>query len=162
MAAYSVFCYLLHIKDRHNGNIMLCSDGAVAHVDFGIMLNVDFDGMLKRAFPEMKIKLSHEFVQVMEGAEESFEGLCVAGYLAIRKHAPLLLSLLHTSRLAGAQGLPCLEGDAVEQLERRLALSKSDADARLHMIEQLEKAKENKRTEILDMVHNFTHANIAE
>lgn len=46
MAAYSVFCYVLHIKDRHNGNIMLCRDGAIAHVDFGIMLNVRYAKVL--------------------------------------------------------------------------------------------------------------------
>ena len=46
MAAYSVFCYVLHIKDRHSGNIMLCRDGAIAHVDFGIMLNVRYAKVL--------------------------------------------------------------------------------------------------------------------
>ena len=60
MAGYSVFCYVLHVKDRHNGNIMLCRDGAVAHVDFGIMLNVRY----AKDMLEMKIKLSSEFVQV--------------------------------------------------------------------------------------------------
>lgn len=60
MAAYSVFCYVLHVKDRHNGNILLCHDGAIAHVDFGIMLNVRY----AKDVLELKIKLSSEFVQV--------------------------------------------------------------------------------------------------
>ncbi|KAK8828530.1 hypothetical protein WA577_000017, partial [Blastocystis sp. JDR] len=39
LAAFSIVCYVLQIKDRNDGNILLDKHGVLVHIDFGFMLS---------------------------------------------------------------------------------------------------------------------------
>ena len=60
MAGYSLVCYLLAMKDRHNGNILLDDAGHVVHIDFGFMLSNSPGGV---NFESAPFKLTRELLE---------------------------------------------------------------------------------------------------
>ena len=58
LAAYSIFTYLLLIKDRHNGNILIGRQGHLMHIDFGFLLGIAPGGAFSRETAPFKLRRS--------------------------------------------------------------------------------------------------------
>lgn len=95
LAAYSIFCYLFNIRDRHNGNIMIDRKGHLIHIDFGFMLQSSPGNMNFEAAP---FKLTPEYVELMDGDDsdlfEYFKSLITAGLLEVRKNMDELVRFI--------------------------------------------------------------------
>jgi len=86
MAAYSLACYFLQIKDRHNGNIMIDSDGHVVHIDFGFILGIAPGGRF--SLETAPFKLTGEMVDAMGGTQsdyfKAYVIFLIQGFLALQ------------------------------------------------------------------------------
>ncbi|XP_049849525.1 uncharacterized protein LOC126319874 isoform X2 [Schistocerca gregaria] len=148
LAAYSIVCYLLQIKDRHNGNIMLDSGGHIFHIDFGYLLGRTIK------FEKAPFKLTDEFVEVMGGDQsKTFKAYCnlvVRGFLAARKHYSKILLIVEMS--SGESGaIPCLNSPNIAtDLRKRYHLDWSEEQCEKFMMNLISEARDNWRTQIYD------------
>lgn len=149
MAAYSVACYILQIKDRHNGNIMIDGEGHIVHIDFGFLFDIGPGGV---KFEPSSFKLTHEMVVLMGGrysqGYELFQHLTVKAFLAIRPHADQLVS---TVQLMLGTGLPSFKGEpTIKRLKDRFALGLNERQAAEWMMGIIRNAHENVRSTAYD------------
>jgi len=131
LSAYSLVCYLLQIKDRHNGNIMMTRDGYVIHIEYGFILNTS-PGNLQ--FEKAPFKMPMEFVDVMGGSNsdmfEYFKTLLRSGFIAVRRHYQKIIFLVESMRNAGNGKLACYKNAdlALALLRDRFQLGLSEED----------------------------------
>lgn len=131
LAAYSIICYLLQIKDRHNGNIMLDNEGHIIHIDFGFLLSNSPGSVGFEAAP---FKLTMEYIDVLGGAESRyyklFKALCKDAFLAVRKESDQIVKLVEM--MLKDSSLPCFKNGPQTSvlLQQRFQLDLSDEDCR--------------------------------
>ncbi|KDR73543.1 hypothetical protein GALMADRAFT_227988 [Galerina marginata CBS 339.88] len=135
MAAYSVACFILQIKDRHNGNIM-----------------IDGEGHIGVKFEPHSFKLNHEMVVLMGGrysqGYQTFQSLTVKAFLAIRPFAEQVIS---TVQLMLDTGLPSFKGEpTIRRLRDRFALQLNERQAADFMMGIIRNAHENVRSTAYD------------
>ncbi|KAJ9474325.1 Phosphatidylinositol 4-kinase PIK1 [Pseudozyma hubeiensis] len=106
LAGYSIISYLLQIKDRHNGNILVDNEGRLIHIDFGFMLGISPGGVGFEAAP---FKMPQEYIDILGGLEgdkfDEFKGLMRQGFRDVRKHAERIIMLVEL--MAKDSRLPC-------------------------------------------------------
>ncbi|KAF1815553.1 hypothetical protein P152DRAFT_410483 [Eremomyces bilateralis CBS 781.70] len=128
MAAYSIISYLLQLKDRHNGNIMIDDAGHIIHIDFGFCFDIAPGGV---RFERAPFKLTPEMISVMGGSVNSqsyrwFEELSIKAFLASRRHCE---HLVHMVTVMLESSLPCFKPQTIQHFRDRFVLEKSETEA---------------------------------
>lgn len=134
-AGYCVATFILGIGDRHPDNIMVNEEGQIFHIDFGHFL-----GHFKKKFginrERVPFVLTDDFARVISKGKDSpmkseefaqFQKLCGEAYLALRKHANLLITLFTMMLPTGITELQSIND--VEYLRQTLAVEKSEEEA---------------------------------
>uniref|UniRef100_A0A1I8GUX6 Phosphatidylinositol 4-kinase beta n=1 Tax=Macrostomum lignano TaxID=282301 RepID=A0A1I8GUX6_9PLAT len=159
-AAYCIVCYLLQVKDRHNGNILLDSRGHMIHIDFGFMLATSPGRNL--GFESSHFKLTNEYVDVMGGYQADmykyFKILILRGMLAARKHFDKIITLVDIS--SAGSDLPCFsKGSAatLKALKDRFHLSCTELQLQRLMDSMVESSLHSISTKLYDSFQYLTN-----
>jgi phosphatidylinositol 4-kinase len=161
MAGYSALCYLLQLKDRHNGNLMLLRSGHLAHIDFGFLLGTSPGGI---GFESAPFKLSQELMETIGGVGspgfQLFVLLLYQAVMAIRARADEFVTPIQILA-AVPSPLPCFGNEAaavaaVDGLRSRLALHiTDDVQAARHIRGLLDASLNNWRTTRYDQFQTW-------
>eukprot|EP01088_Endostelium_zonatum_P011684 TRINITY_DN25831_c0_g1_i1.p1 TRINITY_DN25831_c0_g1~~TRINITY_DN25831_c0_g1_i1.p1 ORF type:complete len:421 (-),score=90.87 TRINITY_DN25831_c0_g1_i1:67-1329(-) len=129
LAGYSIICYLLQIKDRHNGNIMIDIYGHLIHIDYGFLLTSSPGNMGWETAP---FKLTTDYVDLMGGLGSDmfkyFKLLWLRGFLEVRKHYEkivMLVEMMLTGSTMGCMGT--MEG-TIDPLKQRFKPTMNDTE----------------------------------
>lgn len=136
LAAYSLFTHLLLIKDRHNGNILIDTEGHLMHIDFGFMLSIAPGGNF--SLESAPFKLTEDMVDVIGGFESplfvDFIRAFTNGFLALRSNAHCIINTLQV--IAIDSPFPCFaskdSGAVLGRLRSRFRLDLTVQEAVNH------------------------------
>ncbi|KAK6626780.1 hypothetical protein RUM44_009257 [Polyplax serrata] len=157
-AAYSIICYVIQVKDRHNGNILLTNEGHVIHIDYGFILSTSPKNL---GFETSPFKLTPEFVAVMGGLGsdmfEYYKILILQGLVAARKHMEHILSIVEIMR--SSSQLPCFKagGATVQNLKNRFHLNMTEERLQLLVENLVESSIHSLSTKLYDGFQYLTN-----
>lgn len=152
MAAYSLFCYVFAIKDRHNGNVMIDVDGHVIHIDFGFVLGIAPGN--KFSIETAPFKLTKEMVDIMgPSGFDQFKELIQQGLRALHLEAKQIVALVSLSSIDSS--FPCFctgmsRARILRHVERRLCVGRSLKDVAYTATRIVEKSYDHMGTSQYD------------
>jgi len=164
LVGYSLVSYLLGLKDRHNGNIMINTKGQLIHIDFGFAF-----GMApghEFSMEQAPFKLTKEYIDVLDGYGspkfQEFTNLIVQGFMAARGSSQIALGLVEI--MMHRSNYPCFSGIryggevALTRFKRRLMLHITDERVLMSRAKKLVKdSYDHWGTALYDKFQNATN-----
>lgn len=156
LAGYSIVMWLLLLRDRHNGNLMIDSEGHFFHIDFGFCLGHSTGKQIGGLIESAPWKLTAEYVALLDGVgSEVYQRYCkgcTEAMVAAHQHADVLLTLVE---IAGTRStFPCFHqtslSKVMSRMRKRLYVGKTDEQIRSEFPKVIEHAREHKGTYYYD------------
>lgn len=147
LVGYSLASFVLQVKDRHNGNILIDSNGHIIHVDFGFILGGHPGFYCVENAP---FKFSAEYLELIEMDE--FRRLFLLGMRAIQKHHQRLQQIMQIVESGGF----CASGSTGAFLSR-FHLNTTEKELEDYCNSLIEKSVNNMRTTVYDKFQYFSN-----
>jgi phosphatidylinositol 4-kinase len=163
LVGYSLVSYLLGLKDRHNGNIMIDVRGRLIFIDFGFAM-----GMApghEFSFERAPFKLTQDYIDVMGGINSEcfaeFKRLFVAGFEAARANSQIALGLVEI--MMYKSNYPCFSGPryggkkALIGFQNRLMLHTPDEEVKQRALQLIESSMMHSGTWLYDRFQLYSN-----
>jgi phosphatidylinositol 4-kinase len=163
LAGYAIVSYLLGLKDRHNGNIMIDTRGHLVHIDFGFAM-----GMApghEFSMEQAPFKLTKEYVEVMGGVGsecyKEFERIFVLGMEEARKNSQIALGMVEI--MMYKSNYPCFsgwrhgKGKALTLFEKRLMIKVPENQVKRKALRLIRKSRRHFGTYLYDAFQQATN-----
>lgn len=156
LAGYSIVMWLLLLRDRHNGNLMIDAEGHFFHIDFGFCLGHSTGKQIGGLVESAPWKLTAEYVALLDGvgssAYQRYCTGCVEAMVAAHEHADVILTMVE---IAGTRSkFPCFQkvplAKVVSRLRKRLFVGKTAEQIRADFPKVIEHAREHRGTYAYD------------
>mmetsp|Transcript_33204 Transcript_33204/g.38670 ORF Transcript_33204/g.38670 Transcript_33204/m.38670 type:complete len:959 (+) Transcript_33204:114-2990(+) len=163
LVGYSLVSYLLGLKDRHNGNIMIDVRGRLIFIDFGFAMGMapGHEFSLERA----PFKMTQDYIDVMGGVNSKcfaeFKRLFVAGFEAARGNSQIALGLVEI--MMYKSNYPCFSGTryggktGIINFQNRLMLTTPDKDVRKKVLSLIDQSIGNTGTWCYDRFQLYSN-----
>ncbi|KAI8969727.1 kinase-like domain-containing protein, partial [Pilobolus umbonatus] len=156
LAGYSIASYLMQIKDRHNGNLLIDDAGHIIHIDFGFILS-NSPGSV--GFEMAPFKLCQEYIDILGGLQSAvfkeYKALVHRGFMALRKHSDTLL--LFAEIMAYRSKLPCFQYENTLSLfKERFQLQLTEVQMKQYLDKLIMSSSGNLFTKLYDRYQYYS------
>lgn len=152
LVGYSLVTFFLQVKDRHNGNIMVDSNGHIIHVDFGFIMgeHPGFYNVEKAPF-----KFSSEYIELLGNNLDSFKKLFKNGFLALRKYSERLCRIVEM--LMENSQLRCINRSSFSEFRDRFKLDLCNQDVERYAMNLVDLSMNSKATGFYDQFQYYSN-----
>ncbi|CAD8088308.1 unnamed protein product [Paramecium sonneborni] len=156
LAGYSLLCYFLQIKDRHNGNILVDNQGHIIHIDFGFALSISPGNA---GFETAPFKMTKDYLEIMDKKNskmfEYFRNLMLNGFMEIRKYCASIFQIIEI--MMEKSNFNCFKFFEFQEFKSRFMLNKNEQQCRQEIDKLIQMSIDDSHTKFYDQFQYLTN-----